>query len=99
MIRHFTTIILLVFIFLFTFILGNHRLVSPSMEDTLLTGDKFIVLKFWYGLRMPFSDRILIKFREPEPGDLVIFKYPINPKEIHIKRCVAIGGQAVEIIE
>ena len=68
------------------------------MEDTLLTGDKFLVLKSWYGLRMPFTERILITFHEPEPGDLVIFKYPLDPQQIHVKRCVAVGGQTVEIV-
>ncbi len=99
MLRHLTTVLLIVLIVLFVFVIGNNTLVSPSMEDTLLQGDKFVVLKFWYGLRMPFSDRILINFHEPEPDDLVLFKYPIDPKQTHVKRCVAVGGQSVEIKE
>jgi signal peptidase I len=35
--------------------------------------------------------------REPRPGDIVIFKYPRNPKVNYIKRCVAVEGQTVEI--
>lgn len=98
MLRHLTTILLVVLILLFVFVIENHTVISPSMEDTLLTGDKFLVLKSWYGLRMPFTERILITFHEPEPGDLVIFKYPLDPQQIHVKRCVAVGGQTVEIV-
>ncbi|MFC1651432.1 signal peptidase I [Candidatus Latescibacterota bacterium] len=98
MIRHLTTLILVVLILLFVFVFTNHTVVSPSMEDTLLTGDTFIVLKSWYGLRLPFTDRILINFHEPEAGDLVIFKYPLQPTETHVKRCVALRGQSIEIV-
>ncbi|MFC1552408.1 signal peptidase I [Candidatus Latescibacterota bacterium] len=98
MIRHFTTFVLVVLILLFVFVFANHSVVSPSMEDTFLTGDTFIVLKSWYGLRVPLSDRILLKFREPEPDDLVIFTYPLEPTQIHVKRCVAVKGQSVEVV-
>ncbi|MFC1541236.1 signal peptidase I [Candidatus Latescibacterota bacterium] len=98
MIRHLTTFILVVLILLFIFVFANHSVESPSMEDTLLTGDTFIVLKSWYGLRLPFTDRILLAFHEPEPDDLVIFKYPLEPTQIHVKRCVAVRGQSVEIV-
>ncbi len=99
MLRHLKTILLVVLIILFVFVIGNHTLLSPSMEDTILMGDRFVVLRSWYGLRMPFSDRILIKFHEPEPDDLVIFKNPIDPKQTLVKRCVAVGGQTIEIVE
>lgn len=68
------------------------------MEDTLLTGDAIIVLKSWYGLRIPLSDRILLPFRDPEPDDLLIFSYPLEPSQIHVKRCVAVQGQSVEVV-
>jgi signal peptidase I len=65
------------------------------MENTLLVGDYILVDKFG-----PFT-------YYPQPGDLVVFKYPWNPKLWrypadpnieYIKRCVAVGGQTVEII-
>jgi|GEM_PF-6290339 signal peptidase I len=98
MIRHLTTFILVALILLFVFVFANHSVVSPSMEDTLKTGDTFIVLKSWYGLRLPLSDRVLFKFRDPAPDDLVIFSYPLEPNQIHVKRCVAVDGQFVEVV-
>jgi signal peptidase I len=58
---------------------------SGSMEPTLLTGDRIIVSKFSY------------YFSEPERGDVVVFKYPRDPKRVFVKRVVALGGETVAI--
>ncbi len=96
--QHITSFILIVCILLFIFVFENHTVISPSMEDTIMTGDAIIVFKSWYGLRMPFSDRILIPFNDPETGDLLTFSYPHEPSETHVKRCVAVPGQSVEVV-
>ena len=93
-------IIVLVILFVITAsVVSLHNVTSPSMDDTLLTGDKFIMLKFWYGLRLPFMERVIIRGFEPAQNDLLVFKYPIDPTQEHVKRCVAVGGQTVEIVE
>lgn len=76
-----------------------YKIPSGSMEDTLLIGDFLLANKFIYGSRLPipFTDIHLPALREPKPGDIVIFKYPQNPKVNYIKRCVAVEGQTVEI--
>jgi signal peptidase I len=83
-----------------TSIVEAYKIPSGSMEDTLLVGDFLLANKFIYGSRLPipFVDIRLPDFRDPEPGDVVIFKYPLDPSVNYIKRCVAIGGQTVEII-
>lgn len=68
-----------------TYIVQAFRIPSGSMEDTLLIGDFLLVSKFLY------------RFTEPAPGDVVVFKYPLDPKRDFIKRCVAVEGQMVEI--
>jgi signal peptidase I len=68
-----------------TYIVQAFRIPSGSMEDTLLVGDFLLVSKFLY------------RFTEPAPGDVVVFKYPLDPKRDFIKRCVAVSGQMVEI--
>jgi signal peptidase I len=73
------------------------RIPTGSMENTLLIGDFLLVNKFIYGARVPFTDYRLPKIKEPEQGDIVVFKYPRDPKLDYIKRCVAISGQTVEI--
>jgi len=82
-----------------TSIVEAYKIPSGSMEDTLLIGDFLLANKFLYGARLPipFADIRLPEIREPKPGDVVIFKYPLDPNVNYIKRCVAVGGDTVEI--
>lgn len=74
-----------------------YKIPSGSMEDTLLIGDFLLANKFIYGAKVPLLPLRLPALREPRPGDIVIFKYPRNPKVNYIKRCVAVEGQTIEI--
>ena len=42
-------------------------------------------------------DEITYRFREPERGDIVVFRYPRNPQEFFIKRVVGLPGEKVQI--
>ena len=80
-----------------TSIVEAYKIPSSSMEDTLLVGDFLLANKFVYGSKLPLLDYRLPKVRDPRPGDVVIFKFPGNPSVNYIKRCVAVGGQTVEV--
>lgn len=80
-----------------TSIVEAYKIPSGSMEDTLLVGDFLLANKFLFGSRLPLLDVRLPAIRDPEPGDVVIFKFPRDPSVNYIKRCVATGGQVVEI--
>ncbi len=80
-----------------TSIVEAYKIPSGSMEDTLLVGDFLLANKFLYGSRIPLVNLRLPDIRDPEPGDVVIFKFPKDPSVNYIKRCVATGGQMVEI--
>ena len=80
-----------------TSIVEAYKIPSASMEDTLLIGDFLIANKFKYGARLPVVNWQLPAFRDPKPGDVVIFKWPGDGVTNYIKRCVAVGGQTVEI--
>ena len=76
---------------------------SSSMEDTLLVGDYLLANKFVYGVPVdvPLTSISLFRLpalREPQPGDIVIFRSPQEEGRDLIKRCVAVGGQKVEIV-
>ncbi len=97
-----------------TFLIETSRVPTGSMEKTILVGDFLFVNKFIYGSssprNIPFTNIALPYFqlpaiREPERGDIVVFEYPggrdvIRPKEIsnYVKRCIAIPGDTLEII-
>ncbi|MBT4503294.1 MAG: signal peptidase I [Gemmatimonadetes bacterium] len=76
---------------------------SGAMEETLLVGDYLMANKFVYGasVNVPGTNIILFRLpgqRDPEPGDIVIFRSPVDPDRDLIKRCVAVGGQKVHIV-
>lgn len=82
-----------------TSIVEAYKIPSSSMEDTLLVGDFLIANKFVYGARLPFVDWRLPAIDDPQQGDVVIFKWPGDGVTNYIKRCVAVGGQKVEIVD
>jgi signal peptidase I len=82
-----------------TFIIQAFRIPTGSMESTLLIGDHLFVNKFLYGAKVPFTDITLPAVRDPQRGDIVVFKYPEDPSRDFIKRLVAVPGDTVQIID
>jgi len=78
------------------YVIQAFKIPSGSMIPTLLIGDHILVNKFIYGTTIPFSDERVLIFKKPERGDIIVFKYPENPKKDFIKRVVATGGDKVE---
>ena len=67
-----------------TFIVGNFWIPSESMVPTIEVNDKVIVTNFSYW------------FEEPERGDVIVFKYPLDTKKDYIKRCIGLPGETIE---
>lgn len=84
-------------LFIRAFVVQAFKIPSGSMKDTLLIGDHILVNKFIYGVKVPFSNYTLIPLKDPKRGDIVVFKYPQDPKLDYIKRVVGIAGDKVEI--
>lgn len=80
-----------------TSIVEAYKIPSQSMENTLLVGDFLLANKFIYGARVPLVNWRFPSFREPEPGDVVIFIFPGDGITKYIKRCVAIAGDTVQV--
>jgi signal peptidase I len=90
---------LILALFIRTFVVQAFKIPSPSMVPTLLVGDHILVNKFLFGFRVPFADGKIIAIREPERGDVIVFRYPRDRKLDFIKRAVAVGGETVEVRE
>ncbi len=77
---------------------------SGSMKSTLLVGDYLFVSKYSYGYShksLPFGVpffRGRIFERQPERGDVVVFKLPRDGKTDYIKRCVGLPGDKIQMI-
>lgn len=77
--------------------LADHYYVpSGSMEHTLIAGDRVLVNKMAYGLRVPFTKLKVSAGSAVKRGDVVIFDSPRDGARL-IKRIVATGGDVVEI--
>jgi signal peptidase I len=84
-------------LFIRTFVVQAFKIPSGSMRPTLLVGDHILVSKFIYGVKLPFLNSTLIPIAEPKRGDIVVFKFPEDPKKDFIKRVIGISGDVVEI--
>ncbi len=84
-------------LFLRAFVIQAFRIPSASMQDTLLIGDFLFVNKFEYGPKIPFTHIRLPGLRAPRRGDVIVFQFPQDPTKDFIKRCVATGGETLEV--
>ncbi len=84
-------------LFLRAFVIQAFRIPSESMLDTLLVGDFLFVNKFEYGPKIPFTHLRLPGLRAPHRGDVIVFQFPRDPSKDYIKRCIATGGQTIQI--
>ena len=84
-------------LFIRTFVVQAFKIPSGSLKPTLLIGDHILVNKFIYGIRIPFFNQTLIPIKDPQRGDIVVFKFPEDPTKDFIKRVIGIPGDVVEI--
>ncbi len=88
---------LLLAFLLMTFVIQAFKIPSGSMKNTLLIKDHLFVLKFIYGTRIPFTDTIICPLKAPERGEVIVFRYPLEPSKDFIKRVIGVGGDKIEI--
>src|SRR5699024_3898372 len=79
-----------------SFIVEPFTIPSGSMIPSLEVNDFIIVNKFSYGLRHPVTNTKIVSVGEPKRGDIMVFRYPVNPKQNFIKRVVGLPGDIVE---
>lgn len=72
-------------LFIRAFLIGNFKIPSTSMVPTLKVGDRLL------------SNNVIYRLREPKRGEVVIFKYPEDPKRDFVKRMIGLPGERVMI--
>ena len=87
--------VLVVALFILTFIIQPFRIPSGSMEPTLLVGDFLLVNK--QALAPPGPWGWLLPYRDIRHGDVVIFRYPVNPAMYLVKRAIALPGDHLRL--
>lgn len=92
-------IALVLAIFIRTFVVQAFKIPSGSMIPTLLIGDHILVSKFVYGIKNPFTGKVVIPVQDPARNDVIVFKYPLNRSQDFIKRVIGLPGDSVQIID
>ena len=90
-------VILIVFL-LRSFLFEPFKIPSGSMIPTLLVGDLILVNKFHYGVRLPVINKKIIDNNAVQRGDVMVFRYPVDPRQDYIKRVVGIPGDEVSYL-
>lgn len=89
-----TTVVIAVFVIVF--VVQAFQIPSESMQNTLLIGDYLLVDKLRYGGNGVWNH--LMPYRPVHRGDIIVFRYPLNPSEHFVKRVVGIPGDRVRLI-
>ncbi len=90
-------VILLVFV-LRSFLFEPFKIPSGSMIPTLEIGDLILVNKYHYGIRLPVLNKKIIDNHPVQRGDVMVFRYPVDPSVDYIKRVVGIPGDEISYI-
>ncbi len=92
--RAFFPVLLLVWV-LRSFVIQPYRVPTGSLEPTVMPGDFIAVSQFSYGLRFPVLNTKFLNVSEPHRGDIALFRWPVNPKIIFVKRVIGLPGDHV----
>ena len=87
-------VILIVFL-LRSFLFEPFKIPSGSMIPTLMVGDLILVNKFHYGVRLPVINKKILANNDPKRGDVMVFRYPPDPRLDYIKRVVGLPGDEI----
>ncbi|HSR52240.1 MAG TPA: signal peptidase I [Acidobacteriota bacterium] len=96
--EYFITIVVCVIFALFvtTFVVHPMTVPTPSMVPTILVGDRLLIDKFTY--RNDFRNGLGISAARPiQRGDVVVFKFPQDPKVLYVKRAIGLPGETIEV--
>jgi signal peptidase I len=95
----FLVLVLSFFLALRVFVVDAYSIPTSSMENTLLVGDFLFVNKALFGARVPGTRWVLPALRDPERGEIVVFRPPHDPEKNYVKRVVGVGGDTLEMRE
>jgi signal peptidase I len=88
--------IAVIVVFVITFMVQAFRVPSESMENTLLIGDFLLADKLHFADTGGAWGRVL-PYRDIQRGDIVVFRYPVDPSVYFVKRVVGIPGDQIHL--
>ncbi len=82
-------------LFVITFLLQPSQIPTGSMEPTMLVGDYVLVNKQVFAPAGRW--RWLLPYRQPRRDDIIVFHYPVDPRELLVKRVIAVSGDRLHL--
>ena len=79
------------------FVVQTFKIPTGSMENNLLIGDHLLVNKFVFGPSASRLERTLLPLGTVRRGDVIVFKYPVEPDRDFIKRVIGLPGETLEM--
>jgi len=80
-----------------TYVVQAFKIPTGSMEQNLLVGDHILVNKMTFGAAPTSLERVVLPQRVVRRGDVVVFRFPLDPSRDFIKRCIGLPGDEIEI--
>ena len=91
---------ILLFFVIRTFLITAYSIPSESMENTLLVGDYLMANNAVFGATIPFTDIKLPALRDPEQGEIVVFRPTYNEPQIDVvKRVIGTPGDTLQMAD
>lgn len=84
------------FLFLTTALVQGFEIPTGSMEGTLLIGDRLLVNKQAYAPSDAIS-RWLLPYRDPQRGDIIVFRFPLDLNQAYVKRVIGVPGDRIHL--
>jgi len=99
--EYFESIVVAVILALFirTFVVQAFKIPTGSMEENLLIGDHLLVNKFAFGPTQSAVEKAVLPIADIKRGDVLVFKFPVEPERDFIKRVIGLPGETVEVKE
>lgn len=91
--------IFLIVLLIRSFLVQPFRVPTGSLLPTVVPGDFLAVNQFAYGLRLPVWHKKILKVGNPKLGDVVVFRWPVNPKIDYVKRVVGVPGDRISYVK
>ena len=90
--------VLVVGLFILTFVFQNFRIPSGSMEKTLLIGDHVVVNRITLAPPTRWA-RAFMPYRNVKDGDVIVFYKPGDPKMFLVKRVMGVPGDRIHLVD
>jgi len=84
-------------LFIRTFVVQAFKIPTGSMEQNLLIGDHLLVNKMIYAPVGLEPEKEVLPIQDIRRGDVVVFKYPLEPERDFIKRVIGLPGDSIHI--